>query len=104
MYFGRNSYDPNATREAQQRAAQFSGASAISSNQFFGIEEEERETDQGLLGAESLGDLGNQAGKIAARIMEQTGMGKIEDVQDALRTGALKVSKCSVTLSCQVLI
>ena len=41
MYFGRNSYDPQAIAEAQTRLQSFQGAQSISSNQYFGREEEE---------------------------------------------------------------
>ncbi|KDN46995.1 ArfGap-domain-containing protein [Tilletiaria anomala UBC 951] len=41
MYFERGGYDPNVSSEAQQRLAGFSNATSISSNQYFGREEEE---------------------------------------------------------------
>jgi ADP-ribosylation factor GTPase-activating protein 2/3 len=41
MYFGRNDFDPHAVSEAQSRLRDFQGATAISSNQYFGREEDE---------------------------------------------------------------
>ena len=62
MYFGRNSYDPQAIAEAQTRLQSFQGAQSISSNQYFGREEEEdmgvgHPTDGGLLGDGTLAGL-----------------------------------------------
>ena len=41
MYFGRGAYDPVAQSEAQTRLQGFQGATSISSNQYFGREEDE---------------------------------------------------------------
>jgi hypothetical protein len=51
MYFGRNAYDPSAVNEAQNRLRSFQGATSISSNQYFGREEED-EGGIGISGAE----------------------------------------------------
>lgn len=51
MYFGRGSYDPSAAAEAQTRLRDFQGATAISSNAYFGREEENEE--EGGLGGDS---------------------------------------------------
>lgn len=41
QYFNRGHYDPDASAEAQRRLQDFRGATGISSNQYFGREEEE---------------------------------------------------------------
>jgi len=41
MFFGRDSYDLDQVREAQTRLQAFKGATSISSNQYFGRDEEE---------------------------------------------------------------
>ncbi|KAL7899314.1 hypothetical protein HDV63DRAFT_372924 [Trichoderma sp. SZMC 28014] len=46
-YFGKGSYDPNAQAEAKTRLQGFEGATAISSNAYFGRPEEEAEEDYG---------------------------------------------------------
>lgn len=81
QFFGRNNYDPTAKAEAQARLAQFSGATAISSNAYFGRPEEEegqygngRGNDEGLLGVESLSDLERTAKDAARRLMQQAGI------------------------------
>ncbi|KAF2864357.1 ArfGap-domain-containing protein [Piedraia hortae CBS 480.64] len=50
-FFGRNDFDPQAKSEAQQRLQGFEGASAISSNAYFGRPEEDE------TGLDSSGDL-----------------------------------------------
>jgi ADP-ribosylation factor GTPase-activating protein 2/3 len=45
MYFGRNDYDPSAQAEANSRLQQFRGATSISSNQYFGRDEEASTTN-----------------------------------------------------------
>lgn len=48
-FFGKGSFDPNAQAEAKTRLQGFEGASAISSNAYFGRPEEEPEEDYGDL-------------------------------------------------------
>ncbi|KAH7165476.1 hypothetical protein EDB81DRAFT_779399 [Dactylonectria macrodidyma] len=48
-FFGKGSFDPNAQAEAKTRLQGFEGASAISSNAYFGRPEEEPEDDYGDL-------------------------------------------------------
>lgn len=97
MYFGRGAHDPQARGEAQQRLQRFSGASAISSNAYFGRPEEDEyasranEMEEGLLGVESLSDLERTAKDAARRLMNQYGIEDFSDLQNGLRQGALKV-------------
>ncbi|KAK4218567.1 hypothetical protein QBC37DRAFT_368806 [Rhypophila decipiens] len=53
-FFGKGSYDPNAQAEAKSRLQNFEGATAISSNAYFGRPEDEE-------GAEEYGDLESAA-------------------------------------------
>ncbi|KAK0390972.1 hypothetical protein NLU13_0474 [Sarocladium strictum] len=48
-YFGKGAYDPNAQAEAKTRLQGFEGASAISSNAYFGRPEDEPEEEYGDL-------------------------------------------------------
>ncbi|CAM1511525.1 Fc.00g090380.m01.CDS01 [Cosmosporella sp. VM-42] len=48
-FFGKGSFDPNAQAEAKSRLQGFEGASAISSNAYFGRPEDETEEDYGDL-------------------------------------------------------
>ncbi|KAF9011477.1 hypothetical protein BDZ89DRAFT_1047384 [Hymenopellis radicata] len=85
-YFGRNAYDPNTVAEAQTRLQSFQGATSISSNAYFGREEEEAlpaRDDDGLAARES-----------AARDAMQRLMANpdVQNISDNIRTGALKLS------------
>lgn len=92
QYFGRNAYDPEASRAAQTRLQQFSGATAISSNQYFGRDEEEAdEVQESILGIDSLQGLEHSARQIARNAMQSAGYENVGELQDALRSGALKV-------------
>lgn len=94
QFFGRNSYDPNASREAQSRLQQFSGATAISSNQYFGIEEDEANTiEDSVLGIDGLQGLEAGARSLVRGVMQQTGIHDTASLQDAIRSGALKVRR-----------
>lgn len=93
MYFGRNEYDPQAVNEAQTRLQSFQGASSISSNQYFGREEEEDDlggprSTEGLLGDGSLANLEYAARDAYARLMANP---DVQNVGDSIRSGALKV-------------
>lgn len=100
MYFGRGSHDESNKAETQQRLQQFSGASAISSNAYFGRDEEEHnqaraaELEEGLLGVESFSDLERSAKDIARRVMNEAGFDDFSDVQSAVRQGAVRVGCC----------
>lgn len=103
MYFGRGLHDESNKGEAQQRLQQFSGASAISSNAYFGREEDEynnaraAELEEGLLGVENLSDLERSAKDIARRVMNEAGFDDFSEVQSAVRQGALRVSSFSAS-------
>lgn len=89
MYFGRNAYDPAAVSEAQTRLQSFQGATSISSNQYFGREEEEdRGADAGLLGDGSLSGLETAAKDAISRLMANP---DIQNIGENIRSGALKV-------------
>jgi ADP-ribosylation factor GTPase-activating protein 2/3 len=103
MYFGRNDYDPNAVTEAQSRLRDFQGATAISSNQYFGREEEEDMgggggggggggVDGGLLGDGSLAGLELATRDAIQRVMANP---DVQSVGESIRTGALKVLACA---------
>ena len=92
MYFGRNDYDPAAVGEAQTRLQSFQGATSISSNQYFGREEEEeinRAADAGLLGDGSLSGLEMAAKDAIGRLMANP---DIQNIGENIRSGALKVA------------
>ncbi|GAA5866880.1 hypothetical protein JCM8547_003905 [Rhodosporidiobolus lusitaniae] len=92
MYHQTGSYDANATREAQQRLQGFSGASAISSNQYFGREEDETDMEESILSANGLGSLESSARDAVRQVMDAAGIEDLSDVQNALRNGAMKLS------------
>ena len=97
MYFGRGTYDPAASSEAQSRLQQFSGATAISSNAYFGRpEEDEEENDalggEGLLGLgdnETIQGLERGIRDMAGRVLANP---DVQNLGDQIRQGALKVS------------
>lgn len=93
MYFERNSYDPSAVSEAQTRLQSFQGATSISSNQYFGREEEEEggvlERDGGLLGDGSLAGLESAAKDAMSRFLANP---EVQNVGESIRAGALKLS------------
>ncbi|KAI0369401.1 ArfGap-domain-containing protein [Pilatotrama ljubarskyi] len=94
MYFGRNSYDPNAVAEAQTRLQSFQGASSISSNQYFGRDEEEElamghGADGGLLGDGTLSGLELAAKDAISRVMANP---DVQNAAESLRQGAMKLS------------
>jgi ADP-ribosylation factor GTPase-activating protein 2/3 len=97
MYFGRGTYDPQASSEAQSRLKDFSGATAISSNAYFGRPEEDEEE-----GGPSAGPAGEDMGMndalaglergvrdAAGRLMANP---DVQNLTDQIRQGALKVS------------
>ncbi|KAF9063298.1 hypothetical protein BDP27DRAFT_1335283 [Rhodocollybia butyracea] len=93
MYFGRNSYDPQAVTEAQTRLQSFQGASAISSNQYFGRDEEDElamsRNSESLLGDGNLAGLEIAARDAISRVMANP---DVQNVGDSIRAGALKLS------------
>ncbi|EJU02995.1 ArfGap-domain-containing protein [Dacryopinax primogenitus] len=103
MYFGRNAYDPTAHAEAQTRLAQFQGATSISSNQYFGREEEEEAGPRPLSGGLLLGNTNETLAN--AEIAARDVIGRVlanPDVQNAgesLRQGALKMANWLAEMS-----
>jgi ADP-ribosylation factor GTPase-activating protein 2/3 len=101
MYFGRGHHDPAASSEAQSRLQQFSGATAISSNAYFGREEEDEDErgpggggagggsgDYGV-GDETIQQLERGIRDMAGRVL---GSQEVQNLTDQVRAGALKVS------------
>jgi len=98
QFFGRGSYDPVASTEAQSRLQQFSGATAISSNAYFGRPEEDEEdsalnpTTDNLLGLgdnETIQSLERGVRDLAGKVMARD---DVQNLADQVRAGALKVS------------
>lgn len=93
QYHQTGAYDANAAREAQGRLQSFNGATAISSNQYFGrSEEEEDEMEDSIMSANGLSGLEKGVQDVVRTAMEVTGFEDISDVQNALRNGAMKLS------------
>jgi len=108
MYFGRNAYDPTTQAEAQTRLQNFQGATSISSNQYFGREEQEGEDDDGA-GTSYRGGGGGAGGTndtLAAaetaardalqRIMENP---DVQNAAESIRSGAMKLSSYLAEMS-----
>lgn len=94
MYFGRNAYDPSAVSEAQSRLQSFAGATSISSNQYFGRDEEEAHQGgmagaaEGILGDGTLSNLEGAAKDAISRLMANP---DVQNAAESIRAGALKV-------------
>lgn len=103
MFFERNDYDPHATSEARTRLNQFSNATAISSNQYFGREEQQAEmldqAQESILGVDGLQGLEQSARDLAKTAMKAAGYNNIDELQDGIRSGAMKVRFLSNSLS-----
>lgn len=84
-FFGRNAYDSNAQSEARTRLQGFQGATSISSNQYFGREEEPE-----LLGNDNYSDLEATARDLARRFANTSGE-DLENITQALGQGAAKL-------------
>ncbi|KAI9439432.1 hypothetical protein F5148DRAFT_1259840 [Russula earlei] len=92
MFFERGTYDPTTVAEGRARLAQFEGATSISSNQYFGRDEEEalaHGSDGGILGDSSLVGLENAAREAYSRIMSNP---DVQNLGENIRSGALKLS------------
>ncbi|OWZ79086.1 ADP-ribosylation factor GTPase-activating protein 2/3 [Cryptococcus neoformans Tu401-1] len=94
MYFGRGSYDPSAAAEAQTRLRDFQGATAISSNAYFGREEENEEEgglggDSGMGGDDAIAGLERGIRDMAERVLANP---EVQQFGDQIRAGALKLS------------
>ncbi|QRV77180.1 GTPase activating protein for Arf protein [Ceratobasidium sp. AG-Ba] len=94
MYFGRNAYDPAAQAEANSRLQNFQGATSISSNQYFGREEDELD-NAGLSspsfgsGNDTLAGLESAARDALTRVMANP---DVQNAAESIRSGALKLS------------
>ena len=91
MYFGRGTYDPASSSEAQGRLQQFQGATAISSNAYFGRPDEDEEEPEalGALGDnETIQGLERGIRDMAGRVMANP---DVQNLGDQIRQGALKV-------------
>ncbi|CAK9784438.1 ArfGap-domain-containing protein [Cutaneotrichosporon oleaginosum] len=102
MYFGRGTYDPAASSEAQTRLQQFQGATAISSNAYFGRPEEDDDDEYhggggggggdgmlGLEGNETLQAVERNVRDMASRVMADP---NVQQLGDQIRAGALRLS------------
>ncbi|KAG0150308.1 hypothetical protein CROQUDRAFT_652499 [Cronartium quercuum f. sp. fusiforme G11] len=96
MFFERNDYDPQAKSEARTRLTQFSNATAISSNQYFGREEQQAEmldqAQESILGVDGLQGLEQSARELAKNAMKAAGYNNIDELQDGIRSGAMKLA------------
>jgi len=95
MFFERNDYDAQMATEAKNRLTQFSGATAISSSQYFGREEQNEMLDQAqesILGVDGLQGLEQGARELAKSAMKAAGYNNINELQDGLRSGAMKLA------------
>lgn len=85
-FFGRNAFDPQAQSEARTRLQGFEGAQAISSNQYFGREEEEDIP----VDMNDYSSLENAAREYARRLAGTAGE-DLENITQALGQGAAKL-------------
>lgn len=94
MYFGRGSYDPEAASEAQSRLQGFQGATSISSNQYFGRDEDEDVGRPGGAGGEGYitdGSLANVEAAARDAISRVLANPDVQNMGESIRAGALKV-------------
>ncbi|KAF8423726.1 hypothetical protein L210DRAFT_974046 [Boletus edulis BED1] len=102
MFFGRNDYDATFVAESKQRLSNFQGATSISSNQYFGREEEDElergGPEGGLLGDGSLANLEIAAKDAVARLMANP---DVQNMGETIRTNALKLSDYLAQMSQQ---
>lgn len=110
MYFGRGTYDPEASNQAQSRLKEFSGATAISSNAYFGRSEED-DDESGPSGGgggagggggdylenETLAGLERNVRDAAGRFMQNP---DVQNLTDQIRSGALKVGPARACVIC----
>jgi ADP-ribosylation factor GTPase-activating protein 2/3 len=82
-FFGRNAFDPSATAQAKERLSGFEGASAISSNAYFGRPEDD-------VAEEDYGDL-ETAAKDFVRKFGLTAGDDLENLTNMLGEGATKL-------------
>lgn len=92
-FFGRDRFDPNAQSEAKERLRQFDGATAISSNSYFGRPEEDLPSiDDGY------GDL-EGAAKDFVRRFGITAGDDLENLSQLVGDGAVKLQGNSLSFS-----
>jgi ADP-ribosylation factor GTPase-activating protein 2/3 len=84
-FFGRDRFDPNAQSEAKERLRQFDGATAISSNAYFG-----RPEDDFATGDDTYGDL-ESAAKDFVRRFGITAGDDLENLTQLVGEGAVKL-------------
>lgn len=90
MYFERKGYDPSSASEAQSRLQNFQGATSISSNQYFGREEEEdMEQTRASGSGDGLASLETSARDMAQRFLSNP---DVQNAAENIRAGAVKVS------------
>ncbi|KAF8318944.1 ArfGap-domain-containing protein [Clavulina sp. PMI_390] len=92
MFFERGAYDPAAVSEAKTKLSQFQGATSISSNQYFGREEEEDDgngASGSFTGNESLSALETATRDALSRVMAKE---EVQNAIESVRAGALKVT------------
>ncbi|KAF2877385.1 hypothetical protein BDV95DRAFT_481166 [Massariosphaeria phaeospora] len=82
-FFGRNAFDPSASKEAKERLSGFEGASAISSNAYFGRPEYDNAEDD-------YGDL-ESAAKDFVRKFGITASDDLDNLSNLLGEGATKL-------------
>lgn len=96
MFFERNDYDAQASAEAKTRLTQFSGATAISSNQYFGRGDDPSDlidqAQESILGVDGLQSLEQGARELAKSAMKAAGYNNINELQDGIRSGAMKLA------------
>lgn len=97
MYFKRDSYDPEVVAEAQTRLQSFQGATSISSNQYFGREEE---SDFDIQGAPLLTEPGSNLASVETAARDLIGRvlsnPDVQNVGENIRSGAMKVLRFSL--------
>ena len=99
MYFERNAYDPASQAEAKAKLAQFQGATSISSNQYFGRDDDEQQTDRDIsssgsfTGNESLSALESATRDAISRVLANP---DVQNAAESIRAGALKVSQAGI--------
>lgn len=96
-FFGRNQFDSAAQAEAKSRLAGFEGASAISSNAYFGRPDDEQQDEYG-----NYGDL-ESAAKDFVRRFGITAGDDLENLSHVVGEGAAKLQGKCLFLGVQIL-
>jgi ADP-ribosylation factor GTPase-activating protein 2/3 len=93
-FFGRNNFDPSSQSEARSRLQNFEGASAISSNQYFG-----RPEDDDVPPDDGYGDL-EGAARDFVRKFGLTAGDDLDNLTAVLGEGASKLQSKLITNPC----